>query len=72
MSNAFVVLNPMAGNSDAELIQRALERRLVGNRWAYEVYETTGEEQIAEIVGRLRDTLNGFKNEMDRQQFRVA
>jgi diacylglycerol kinase (ATP) len=40
----------MAGNSDAELIHRALEQHLVGNEWAYEVYETTGEERIAEIV----------------------
>jgi len=46
VNSAFVVLNPMAGNSDVELIQRALEERFVGNGIAYEVYETTGEERI--------------------------
>jgi len=50
MGSAFVVLNPVAGNSDPSLIRNAVERRLGGRGWTYKVYETTGRERIAEIV----------------------
>jgi len=50
MRNAFVVLNPVAGNSDPDLIQSAVERRLGGRGWIYKVYETTGQERVAEVV----------------------
>ena len=50
MRSAFVVLNPVAGNSDPGLIRNAVERHLGGRGWTYEVYETTGRERVAEIV----------------------
>jgi diacylglycerol kinase (ATP) len=50
MRSAFVVLNPVAGNSDPSLIRNAVERHLGGRGWTYEVYETTGRERVAEIV----------------------
>ncbi len=55
--NAFVVLNPVAGNSDPAAIRRALQRHLDSAGWTYDVYETTGEERIAEIV---QDRLENF------------
>jgi len=51
----FVVLNPVAGKSDASAIRRALEHRSVRDAWAYEVYETTGEERIADVVREAVD-----------------
>jgi YegS/Rv2252/BmrU family lipid kinase len=50
MGKAFVVLNPVAGNADAETVRRALARHLEGQRWSYEVYETTGLERLSIIV----------------------
>lgn len=55
MRNVFVILNPVAGKSDASAIRQALEHRFVGDTWAYEVYETTGEERVAEIVRAALD-----------------
>ena len=55
MRNVFVVLNPVAGKSDASAIRRALEHRSVRDAWAYEVYETTGEERIADVVREAVD-----------------
>jgi YegS/Rv2252/BmrU family lipid kinase len=50
MRNALVILNPAAGNSDAGTIRRALEHHFSGQERTYEVYETTGQERVAEIV----------------------
>jgi len=55
MRNVFVILNPVAGKSDASAIRRALEHRFVSGTWAYEVYETTGEERIADVVRAALD-----------------
>lgn len=50
MKHAFVVLNPVAGNSDVGAVRRALERHLSAAGWTYTVYETTGEESVADVV----------------------
>jgi YegS/Rv2252/BmrU family lipid kinase len=50
MRSAFVVLNPVAGNSDPGLIRNALERHLGGQGWTYDVHETTGRKRIAQVV----------------------
>jgi YegS/Rv2252/BmrU family lipid kinase len=55
MSRAFVVLNPVAGHSDAEALRQALEQRLAGEDWAYEVYRTTGEDRVGEVVRAALD-----------------
>lgn len=48
--HVFVVLNPVAGNSDADAVRQALRRHFAGSHWAYEVYETNGGEHLAETV----------------------
>ena len=55
VSKAFVVLNPVAGNSDAGALRQSLERRFADVDWSYEVYRTTGEERVTEIVRAALD-----------------
>src|SRR6266498_1413746 len=50
LSRAFVVLNPMAGNCTAQDVRQALERHFSTDAWICEIYETTGEEQVAEAL----------------------
>ena len=54
VSRVFVVLNPVAGRSTADLVLAALEQHFVPDTWVYEVYQTTGQEQLADVV---RDAL---------------
>lgn len=49
-SRVFVVLNPVAGSGAAQDVRNALERHFVAEGWIYEVYETTGEERIVDVV----------------------
>lgn len=44
----FIVANPVAGNADTEELRRLLDEVLPG--WEYEIFETTGEEKISEVV----------------------
>lgn len=53
--NAFVVLNPVAGTSDPDQIRGALERSLGERGHRYELYETTGQENLVDVV---RQALN--------------
>jgi diacylglycerol kinase (ATP) len=46
----YVVLNPIAGNAGSEDIHQILEDRFSGEHFEYEVYETTGNENLAEIT----------------------
>jgi YegS/Rv2252/BmrU family lipid kinase len=46
----YVVLNPIAGHSIAGDIHQVLEQHFGGSGWTYEVYETTGEENLTEIT----------------------
>jgi diacylglycerol kinase (ATP) len=50
LSRVFVVLNPMAGNSTAADVRAALDRHFLADVWTQEIYETTGEEQVADVV----------------------
>jgi YegS/Rv2252/BmrU family lipid kinase len=56
---AFIVLNPIAGHASADEIRSTLDRFLVERGWSCEVYETTGEENVAEL------TRNASKEEYD-------
>jgi YegS/Rv2252/BmrU family lipid kinase len=47
---AFVVLNPVAGESDPEMIKRIFDRHLDRGDWHYELYETTGTESLPEVI----------------------
>lgn len=49
MRKAFVVLNPVAGHS-RERVPSLLERHFAEMNWACELYETTGEECVADVV----------------------
>jgi diacylglycerol kinase (ATP) len=44
------VLNPAAGNASAEEIHHLLEENFPEDQYTYEVYETTGEEDIAQLT----------------------
>lgn len=37
MRQAFVVLNPVAGNSQPDLLRKVLEQRFVDVGWTYEI-----------------------------------
>jgi YegS/Rv2252/BmrU family lipid kinase len=50
MTKAFVVLNPVAGNSDPEAVQAMLKRKFAEVGWEYELYLTTGEEHLKDVV----------------------
>ncbi|MBN1580557.1 MAG: diacylglycerol kinase family lipid kinase [Anaerolineae bacterium] len=50
MSKAFIVLNPIAGHAEPDIARRAFKQYLESANWAYEVYETTGKECVADIV----------------------
>ncbi len=57
-TRAFVVLHPRAGRCDAASVRRKLERGFNRNGWDYEIYETTGLENLPNVI---RDALGrGF------------
>lgn len=54
MNTAFVVLNPVAGNSDAEMLRDAVKERFASAGWDCIVHKTMGEESIKDLVLRAR------------------
>lgn len=61
MKHAFVIINPVAGNSNPEQIRDHLDRAFQEAGWSYQTYETTGEEVLAEIVAeRLQEDFDLF------------
>jgi len=51
MQKAFVVLNHVAGTEkDAARVREAFAKRFADKGFMHEVYETTGREQLAEVV----------------------
>lgn len=50
----FTVLNPVAGRSDEEDIHQLLDERLTDKGIDYEIYETTGEEDVSQICKQAR------------------
>lgn len=50
----FVVLNPVAGSCTAEIVRAAFERHFAADA-DYEIYETSGDDQIGDVV---RDALS--------------
>lgn len=51
---ALVVLNPVAGQSSPETVRGALEAALAASGRLYRVYETTGDDDLAVVVGQAR------------------
>ena len=58
MKTAFVVLNPVAGHS-RERVPSLLERHFAEVNWAWELYETTGEERVADVVRAALERSDG-------------
>lgn len=55
----FVVLNPVAGRTQATDLRKVLDRHFRKPSWQLDVYETTGQENVAELVGdAVRDGVN--------------
>lgn len=55
----YVILNPVGGHSNPADIQKALDEHCSKLGWSYEVYETTGKDNVAEI------TRKACKNDFD-------
>jgi YegS/Rv2252/BmrU family lipid kinase len=49
-SKAFIVLNPVAGISEAEAVREAIQSALQNHNIAFDVHETTGGENIKKLV----------------------
>lgn len=54
-TRVFLVLNPMAGSCTAQDVRRVLDRHFTARNRTYELYETTGQELVAEIVRAALD-----------------
>lgn len=54
MEKAFVVVNPVAGSNGGQL-DRALPKHFGAAGWTWEIYTTTGEERIADVVRAAAD-----------------
>lgn len=50
MKRVYIVLNPAAGPDDSRNVEELMIQHFETQDWAYEVYTTTGEEQVAEVV----------------------
>jgi diacylglycerol kinase family enzyme len=59
MKKMFVVLNPVAGNSQLEILRKALRRRFADARQVYEIHETSAEDRLADVVRQALD--RGFE-----------
>jgi len=46
----FVVLNPSSGRADVDQLRQLLAARLEEHGWVYEIYEISGDEDVAAIV----------------------
>lgn len=52
VKKAFIVLNPVAGMTDADTVRQLIERRFSAAGWASQLYETKDGELIANVVRR--------------------
>jgi YegS/Rv2252/BmrU family lipid kinase len=55
VTNAYVILNPMAGNSDPEAIKKTLRQKLGNANCSHQVYQTTGDESIPDLIRAVLD-----------------
>ncbi|MCB0165142.1 MAG: diacylglycerol kinase family lipid kinase [Anaerolineae bacterium] len=51
----YVVLNPMAGQSDAPHVRQVLQQFFANIGWTYTLYETTGQENLGDLVRSMVD-----------------
>ncbi len=50
MPRAFVVINPVSGIGDIRVFQAKLEQHLIQTGWDFIVYQTTGDENLKDII----------------------
>jgi diacylglycerol kinase (ATP) len=55
MTKAFVVINPIAGRSKPEVIKETVQRHFGDAGLQYELYETTGQETMPDVVRGAMD-----------------
>ena len=55
----YVIFNPAAGQTDPARVKPSLDETLSRSGWPYELYETTGDEDLKKIVGTAVD--RGFE-----------
>lgn len=53
-SRAFIVLNPVAGNSTPDEVRAALGQTLGTGGWRYDIYETTGHDDLRAEIERAQ------------------
>ncbi len=58
MPKAFLVLNPVSGSGAPDLRRRKFEQHFSAAGWEYEIYTTTGTEDLPEIVRRAASHVN--------------
>ena len=46
----YVIMNPIAGHSKVEDLQPAIEKHFSDLGWSYEIYETTGKENLSQVA----------------------
>jgi len=54
MPNIYVIFNPVAGTEDPDSLYDAIASHLAAEPGSYEIYRTTGDERIIEIVRQAR------------------
>mgnify|MGYP000257830489 CR=1 FL=1 len=50
MKRVYIVFNPVAGPDDSRNVKELMIQHFETRNWTYEVYTTTGEERVAEVV----------------------
>lgn len=50
IKRAFIVLNPVAGHANPEELRQAIGDQFTDSGWDYEIYETTGSENLIEVT----------------------
>jgi YegS/Rv2252/BmrU family lipid kinase len=50
LKKIFVVLNPVAGRTQPKAVRKALQTHFKGSDWQIEIYETSGNESVGEVV----------------------
>lgn len=51
----YVIMNPVAGNVETETLHEAVDSLCKRQNWKYEIYETTGEEDVAAVARKASE-----------------
>jgi len=50
MKRAYIILNPIAGTDNPQNVRELVIQHFDAQDWAYDIYATTGEEQVVDVV----------------------